>query len=241
LQRGYRRIGMLCIILFLLVVAYGTTNRGVWLYLLIELAVFGGLYLFRVDLKPKTKKKVIAIIAVSMVVSTGTLLLAAKSRLGLVGGPTEIITGTAQADPRPQLWNDSATLILQRPYTGAGFGTMVLGREMQQQQQNINHTHAHNIFLNYALQLGFLGPFVLIFIFYSAGREFWKLVKSTEKALQMLGIAGLAMVSGVLAAGMIEDLFGRHLGWLFWALTGMILGYSTHAARPISTSQPPPK
>ena len=35
------RVAMICVILLLLLMAYGTTNRGVWLYLLVELAVFG--------------------------------------------------------------------------------------------------------------------------------------------------------------------------------------------------------
>jgi O-antigen ligase len=228
LRSGRRRIGMLCLVLFLLLIAFGTTNRGVWLYLLVELAVFGSLYLIRVDLHPKAKKAAIAIVVASTIVSTGTLFFAAKSRLGLVGGPTKIITGTAKADLRPQLWIDSIAWIRQRPFTGAGFGTMVLGRELQEQQKVQNHTHAHNIILNYALQLGLLGPFVLAFLFYSVVREFWKLIKSSDKELQTFGIAGIAIVSGILASGMVEDLFARQVGWLFWSLVGMTLGYARY-------------
>ncbi len=105
---------------------------------------------------------------------------------------------------------------------------MVLGKELQEQQQNLTHTHAHNIILNYALQLGLLGPLVLAFIFYSVTREFWKLTQISSREFRILGIAGLAMISGVLAAGMIEDLFNRHLAWLFWSLVGMTLGYATN-------------
>ena len=231
LPSGRRRIAMLGVIFFLLLMAYGTTNRGVWLYLLVELAVFGCLYLVRVELHPKTRKTAFGIVAICAILGTGTLFYAAKGRLGLSGGPTDVIAGTAKADLRPQLWKDSVDWIGQRPLTGAGFGTMVLGKELQEHQQNVNHTHAHNILLNYALQLGLLGPVVLIFLFYSVAREFWKLIKSSDKELKTLGIAGMAIVSGIFAAGMIEDLFGRHLGWLFWALTGMILGYSSNAAR----------
>ena len=237
LESGKRRVAMIGVILLLLLMAYGTTNRGVWLYLLVELAVFGGLYLIRADLPPKTKTKVIAMMVAAAILGTGVLFFAAKGRLGLQGGPSEVIAGTAKADLRPQLWKDSIDWIRERPFTGAGFGTMVLGKEFQEQQQNLNHTHAHNIILNYALQLGLLGPVVLIFLFYSVAREFWKLIKSSDKELQTLGIAGMAMVSGILAAGMIEDLFGRHLGWLFWALTGMILGYASNVRRDVVPAQ----
>ena len=220
------RIAMVCAILLLLLAAYGTTNRGIWLYLLVELAFFGCLYLVRVDLQPKARKTAIALLTVLAILGTGTLFFASKGRLGLEGGPTEIVAGTAKADPRPQLWKDSIDWIQRRPFTGAGFGMMVLGKELQEQQKDLTHTHAHNIILNYALQLGLFGPLVLAFVFYSAGREFWKLTKCADKELIMLGIAGIAMISGILAAGMIEDLFNRHLAWLFWSLVGMTLGYA---------------
>ena len=242
LRSGQRRVGMLCLILFLLLMAFGTTNRGVWLYLLVELAVFGGLYLIRVDLHPKAKKAAIAIIVASTIVSTGTLFYAAKGRLELAGGPAKVIAETAKADLRPQLWIESLAWIRQRPFTGAGFGTMVLGRELQEQQKIPNHTHAHNIILNYALQLGLLGPFVLAFLFYSVAREFWKLIKSSDEELQTFGIAGIAMVSGILASGMIEDLFARQVGWLFWSLVGMTLGYAKYKGGQLpSPTRPAPE
>ena len=103
---------------------------------------------------------------------------------------------------------------------------MVLSKEMQEQQQDIHHTHAHNILLNYAIQLGLLGPVVLIFIFCSVAKEFWKLLGSPVKKLRTLGIAGIAVVTGIFAEGLIEDMFIRHIAWLFWALVGMILGYA---------------
>ncbi|HJQ15102.1 MAG TPA: O-antigen ligase family protein [Anaerolineales bacterium] len=231
LNSGKRRIGMLCLMLFLLIMAFFTTNRGIWLYLLVELVVFAILYLMRVDMQRHARRVAAAIFAMAIIVTVGTLLWAAKSRLGMTGGPAEIIAETANADLRPHLWKDSVMWIMQRPFTGAGFGTMVLGTELQAQQQNLHHTHAHNILLNYALQLGLLGPLVVIFLFYSVGREFWKLVQSEDRELQILGIAGISMVSGVLTAGMIEDLFGRHLGWLFWALAGMTMGYARNQPR----------
>ena len=239
LASGKRRVAMLGVILLLLLMAYGTTNRGVWLYLLVELAVFGGLYLIRVDLPPKIRTRVIALMVATAILGTGVLLFAAKGRLGLQGGPSDIIAGTAKADLRPQLWKDSIDLIRERPFTGAGFGTMVLGREMQEQQNNLNHTHAHNIVLNYALQLGVFGPLIFAFLFYSLGREFWKLTRLPDRELLLLGIAGLSMISGVLAAGMIEDLFNHHLAWLFWSLAGMTLGYAMNRKTRVATPVQP--
>jgi len=104
----------------------------------------------------------------------------------------------------------------------------VLGQELVEQQKDPNHTHAHNILLNYALQLGVLGPLVLAFLFYSIARELWKLLRSSDDYVQVLGIAGLSIIGGFFGQSMVEDIFVRHLAWLFWALLGMILGYAAN-------------
>jgi O-antigen ligase len=143
-----------------------------------------------------------------------------------------VLSGTIQIDPRPKLWQDSLAWIMQRPWTGAGFGRMVLSREFQQQAGLATHTHAHNIVLNYAIELGMLGPIVLGLLVFGVVRELLKTTRMADPDMRALGIAGLAIVAGVFGVeGMIEDLFFRHLGWTFWALIGMILGYSSNVAR----------
>ena len=202
-----------------------------WVCLLLELVIFGGLYLTCMDIKPLIRRWALAATIGFFSLFSMALVYVAKEKLNLSGGPVEVIVQTAKSDLRPRLWADSIDFIRERPFTGAGFGRMVLGNELVEQQKNRNHSHAHNMVLNYALQLGLLGPIVLLFLFFSVVREFWKLVKSRDRELKILGIAGLAMVGGVLGQGMIEDIFVRHLGWMFWALVGMLLGLSANKVR----------
>ena|SRR5882672_3681976 len=107
---------------------------------------------------------------------------------------------------------------MERPWTGAGFGRMVLSKEFQQQQGDVTHSHAHNIVLNYAIQLGFFGPIVLGLLLFSVVRELLKITRAVDRDVQTLGITGLAIVGGVIGVEeMIEDLFAQHVGLLFWA------------------------
>jgi len=223
---GWQRLFLICLMVFLLQTAVGSTSRAVWVGFLIELAIFGGLYLRYMDVRPVVRRLALTASIAGFVIFCGAFLYVAKQKLQLSGGPSEIIAQAARADRRPQLWVDSITFIKERPLTGAGFGRMVLGKELVTQQNDPNHTHAHNIILNYALQLGLFGPIALVFLFYSVVREFWKLTKSSSYELKILGIAGISVLGGIFGQSMVEDIFVRHLAWLFWALAGIALGYA---------------
>jgi len=226
LRSGWLRIFVICLMVFLVQTAIGSTSRAVWLGFLLELAIFGVLYLKCMDVRPRVRRALVAAGIGIFVLFSAAFLYVAKEKLNLSGGPVEIIAQVGKADQRPKLWADSVMFIKERPITGAGYGRMVLGKQLVEQQNDRNHSHAHNIFLNYALQLGLLGPVVLVFLFYSIVRELWKVMKSSDNELKVLGITGISIVGGIFGQSMVEDLFVGHLAWLFWALLGMTLGYA---------------
>ena len=231
LRAGWRRIFVICLVVFLLLTAIGSKSRAVWVGFLLELVIFGILYFRNMEAKHAGRKAAVVLGLALVVLFSTAFLYIAKEKLHLSGGPIEILSQASKADQRPKLWSDSIALIRERPITGAGFGRMVLGQELVEQQKDPNHTHAHNILLNYALQLGVLGPFVLAFLFFSIVRELWKLLKSSDNVLKVLGIAGLSIVGGIFGQSMVEDIFVRHLAWLFWATLGMTLGYAMNKYR----------
>jgi len=237
LHPGWKRVLLICLMLFLLLTAIGSTSRAVWVGFLLELAIFGGLYLKLMDVRPVVRRVALAASIGVFVLFSATFLYVAKEKLSLSGGPLEVITQITKSDQRPKLWADSVTFIRERPLTGAGFGRMVLGKELATQQQDSNHTHAHNIVLNSALQLGLLGPLVLAFFFYSIVRELWKLLKSSDNELRILGAAGMSLLGGMFAQSMVEDILVRHLAWLFWSLLGMTLGYAGARKRTVNSEQ----
>jgi O-antigen ligase len=235
---GRRRVAMLGLVFFLLITAYGSKNRGFWIALIVELGIFGYIYLRSLNLNVARRKLILAIIASALIVIAVAFVTVAGERLGTEGRANEVISDTIKNDLRPKLWKDSVRWIVERPWTGAGFGRGVLSKEIQQQQGIINHAHAHNIVLNYAIQLGVLGPIVLALLVFSVVRELLKVTKSVDREIATFGIAGLAIVGGIFGVqGMIEDTFVRHLGWLFWAVIGMILGYSSNVVQPSLAAQ----
>lgn len=228
---GTRRALVLLVIAMLLLTAYGSTSRAVWIALVVEFAIFGGLYLARMEVKPNVRRMIVTAGVAAAVVFSGALLYVTKEKLQSVhklsaSGPLEIITQAIKADRRPKLWMDTFEFIKERPLTGAGFGRMVLGEQIVAQQNDPNHSHAHNVFLNYALQLGVLGPFVILLVFGSVAREGLRASREADPKLRLLGIALVTMVAGTFVQCMIEDVFVEHMALMFWALTGMTLGYA---------------
>jgi hypothetical protein len=49
--------------------------------------------------------------------------------------------------------------------------------------------------------------------------------------VRLIGVTGLALLTGVLLKAQTDDLWGRHNGYLFWALTGMMLGHAHRLLR----------
>jgi O-antigen ligase len=139
------------------------------------------------------------------------LLMVSGEMLGTYGRASEVLSDTIKIDLRAKLWKDSITRAAEHPWTG--FGRGVLCKKIPQQQGLINHIHAHNIVLNYALQLGFLGPIVLGLLVFSVIRELLKITRPVDRDVGTLGVAGLAIVCGVIGVeAMIEVIFVRHLG-----------------------------
>ena len=232
---GRRRALVLLIIAMLLLTAYGSTSRAVWIALVVEFAVFGGLYLARMEVKPNVRRMIVTSGLAAAVAFSGALLYVTKEKLQEVhklsaSGPVEIVTQAIKADRRPKLWMDTFEFIKERPLTGAGFGRMVLGPQIVAQQNDPNHSHAHNVFLNYALQLGVLGPFVILFVFGAVAKEGFRAARDPEPTLRLLGIALVAMVAGTFVQCMIEDVFVEHMALMFWTLTGVTLGYARNRA-----------
>lgn len=238
LRTGWQRMFLVILMVFLLLTAIGSTSRAVWIGFLAELLLFGGLYLRHMGVRPHVRRTAMAASLGVFVLLSAALLYVTKEKRSLTGGPVEIIAQAIKSDRRPQLWIDSLQFIKERPVTGAGFGRMVLSEELVKQQQDRNHSHAHNIFLNYAVQLGLLGPVVLVFLFYSVVRELWGMVKSSNRDLKILGIAGTSIVGGIFIQCMIEDVFVQHMALQFWALMGMSFGYAMNKAGQIPAPAP---
>jgi O-antigen ligase len=73
--------------------------------------------------------------------------------------------------------------------------------------------------------MGVGGVLAILLLFWALAREFWLLYRSTNRDASLIGIAGLALLCGVIVKNMTDDFHVRHLALLFWALAGISLGY----------------
>ena len=168
------------------------------------------------------------------------LALAGLLVLGLVGGGVyaseRYRTGgdprspmAMENDSRPRVWKKVGEEILEHPWTGAGFGRAVLSRaypDLLPADESEVFCHPHNLILTYGVGAGVPGMVTVLALFGSLAWRFWRLAGRGEPLARLAGLAGTAMVAGVLARNMANDFFVRDGALLFWALAGMLFGYA---------------
>ncbi len=136
-------------------------------------------------------------------------------------------------DPRLEIWQKAGEYFVNNPISGHGFGREILDHlDKSEQHADIRsypypfeHTHAHNTFINYAIQLGIIGVLVLCFLLGALIWEFLKHIKHPNHEIRVISICMLALILGFLTKNMTDDFFRRDLALLFWASMGMSLGY----------------
>lgn len=226
-SRVQRIVARLAPFLFFIPV-YFTQNRIVWVAVGLSIATFLLLAL-RSEVNARRKRRFITVTALIAVVAIAAFFQTVNDRM------TERSTSIDQTlivDLRPKLWRFAVERIVQHPVQGVGFGRGAFGRAFPEWPERKKMLfHAHNIFLDAGIQMGVLGILVMGFLLFAVGREFWRLYRSNNRELQWLGITGIAMLVGVITRNMTDELFQRDLALLFWAQTGMILGYAQYVLR----------
>jgi O-antigen ligase len=214
--------------LLLIMVAIGgylSYNRAFWIALAISAISFMGLRLFRRTSRGKALKLTAIFALVALALSATLLLSVIRSRF-LTQTSLDGLLEFLADDPRIALWQFSLRQIWAHPLTGTGFGVGSAKSVLDAQHfADPQLWHAHNVFLNYGLQMGIPGMIALFAVFVAIAREFTSLYRSRDDTCSMLGAAGLAIVVGIIVKSMTDVHLGRGNSLLFWSLIGMILGY----------------
>jgi O-antigen ligase len=79
------------------------------------------------------------------------------------------------------------------------------------------------------MAMGVPGMIAILLLFLTLLRKFWELSRADDRIVAMAGICGVLLVVGVVARNLTNDLFQRDLALLYWAIAGMLFGYSYHA------------
>ena len=162
-----------------------------------------------------------------IVLAGGTLVVVHHERLNMTNA-----TPIAE-DARVVQWRAVLVRIAQNPVSGSGIGREVMRKAHRDLIPDTSFWHAHNVFLNYGLEMGLPGILALGWVFFSLLREYWRFHNSTDEKLKLLGIAGLMLVLGVVLRNQVNDMFIRDAAILFWAVNGALLGYGHRRSRQV--------
>lgn len=170
------------------------------------------------------RRAVVAAIAVSFVATAGTQFIQ-QARFGDVVGEPQMAD-----DVRLGFWPQVVAKIAEHPLVGTGFGRNMMHAAYPELTpvEVPDLWHAHNVLLNYGLQLGWPGIIALLFLFAAFGYLF---LQSIAHGARWTGVAGLAIMVGVLTRNQFNDFFSRDMSLLFWALTGVLARLAVEAGQ----------
>ena len=132
-------------------------------------------------------------------------------------------------DPRRVLWAEGTKMIAEKPLAGRGFGSNALKAEFADRTRDntahLRFEHAHNVVLNYGMQMGLFGAMLILTLFAALAVVFLRLAGPQAGPLaQTAAICGVALLVGVFLRNMTDDFFLRQSGLLFACLAGMLVG-----------------
>ncbi|MEO8306330.1 MAG: O-antigen ligase family protein [Betaproteobacteria bacterium] len=234
--RSALRIGALALGAACLAAGALALNRTFWFAAAAEIIVFS-LFSMRQWQRRNRGAYVLGGIAVITGLALVQVLSASQSKIALTAPGKEIVDFIVD-DPRGDLWRFAITRIGEHPWVGAGIGKWVLRDAFEAHFHDSLLLHAHNVFLNRALETGLPGVVIFVALLASVVIAFWRLARSADARTAAVGAAGLALVVGVVAKSMTDDFFVRHNAILFWSLTGAALGTTSPWCRPAGAGQP---
>jgi O-antigen ligase len=212
-------LAVLLAVLFL-AAAYTTQNRSVWIGLTLDLLIFGAFFVGREPVRASVRAKAaVAAIAIAVVAGGALITLRVQADREATGARS------MDNDPRLAIWPKVAEHIEQKPWTGYGFGRGLLRGSLPGEAKDDLAWHAHNLFLDLALQLGIPGVLLLLALIAATVREGLRLTLDRNDAAAACGIALIAVVAGMIVRNTTDVLLVRQNALLYWGLVGVLLAW----------------
>jgi O-antigen ligase len=206
----------------LVVAAWFSANRIVWL-------CFGSMFGLYVVFNGRGGRSLfvrLALLAVGAVVASLLFYLASTQRANAF--PDAGVNGISivQQDDRLTIWREALNTIKDRPFAGYGYALegakTALAERFTEPGFRAVFRQAHNVALNYAIQIGIPGALCLLLLFAGLGHAFWQR-RDASAGATAIATCGLVLVVGFFLRNMTDDFFSRHAALLFGALVGLLL------------------
>ena len=212
------RAGLWAVVFLTLVSAYLTISRGCWLAMVVESALIG------IGLARRRKRVAMAVAAgaLAVVVILGALPGARHGeRLGMLLKDPAKVGGTL--GDLISVWSFSLKQIAAHPFTGIGVGRHSFSKafpEFRATHQPLLW-HAHNMWLDVALQMGVQGVVALGWVFVAGFRRLWPRVAPGRGQMVGLFCLGVAvMLVGFGVRNLTDDFFADDSALMLWLLLG---------------------
>ena len=230
--RDHRPRALLVALCLLLVAAWYTGNRIVWLAFAAQLSV-GILTWKRLPATPREHaaalRRLALVVAIAFTVAFAASVAERFERNLL--HDTGVAPGLDH-DLRLKIWAVAGKRFLEAPWLGHGFGREVLAPSFEPlTPPAVNHPmlrHGHNMFIDMALETGVVGLAAFVALLVALARRYGAMLR--EPALAPLGMLGLALLAGFVVKDLTDDFLHRHNALVFWSLNAMLLGFAR--ARP---------
>lgn len=219
-------------VLLLFAAAWVTGNRAVWAALAAQLVVLMALA-GAVPGNGERKRNFRRVAIAALLVAGAAFFVSIKDRVADMDPAASVTAGLAN-DVRPRIWAVAWPAFLEAPWLGHGFGREILERKFTMiKPEAPNHppvTHAHNLFIDMALELGVVGLAALLAVLGTLAIEYRRYL--LDSRIAPLGVIGLALLAGFVAKNLTDDFLHRHNALVFWALNGILVGLGrSHAIR----------
>jgi hypothetical protein len=203
-------VAAITLLVLALASARATENRMVWPALLASLAVVGASSALRWPASGRVPiaRRVIPYVLLAALLA-GTLLDVSWRKAESTQAPPQSIERSVAEDPRLAIWPIVRDRIADRPWIGYGYGKGILGPEIAREMGDPTLTHAHNAFASVWLQTGAIGLALFVAALAAAAWRFAGYARARDDTLALVGIAGLAILAGVLVKNLTDDFFFR--------------------------------
>lgn len=225
-------VAAVALVVLALASAQASENRMVWPALLASLAVVGAFALTRIRSARRSPgaRATLAFLALALLISFA--FVDALTRKTEVAFPPETSVGRSLAvDPRLAIWPLVGGKIAEAPWLGHGYGKEILGAELSAKLGDRTLTHAHNALASVWLQTGAVGLALFVALLAAVAWRFAGYARSGDDALYRVGVAGLAILAGVLVKNLTDDFFVRTNLRFFWALVALLVAFGERRLR----------
>ncbi|MBC7625273.1 MAG: O-antigen ligase family protein [Aeromicrobium sp.] len=214
----------------IVVAAWFSANRIVWLCF----GLMFGLYVVFNGRVGRSMLIRIVLVAAGTLVAGLLFYLASTQRANAF--PDAGVNGVSiiQQDDRRTIWREAINTILDRPFVGHGYALeaakTALADRFAEPGFRAVFRQAHNVVLNYAIQIGIPGALSLLVLFAGLTHAFWQRRRDmmdvspcARVVSTSVATCGLMLVAGFFLRNMTDDFFSRHAALLFGASVGILL------------------